>query len=594
MTAELEINYDLVPDDPQGRCWAELPDYELNLHNRAMRGETSGAGPAWYQRISSEILRRDLIDKLHELWLGEPAPEALLGLEVRTLDQQTDQIQALNEALNQRREELARRDQEPEYSSVQLALFDYSSLDAPTADVVRRCTDEIRRRVASTLAHGVEIGKNLRVVKAELARGQFDGWLAQEIGFSRDSADRFIRFADYADESPRFAEHLSQFDKSAAHLLLAPSTPDEVRTQATALAESGERVTHAIAKELIEAHRPEPAARITDRPISVDSAEAPMDIPGVCRVCGCTDETPCDEEVADGGTVSCRWVDQRAATLCSNCHRLMESNGWDEATLHRRIQHERESAEPLFDQAESPEEAVDEPGAEAPIIPEVVATGRSDGDLLTLLRGTVGGMEPADLIKSGFTEKQLEEALVARTIEESKGRLLYRWHGSAVAGAVRTHKPATVLQLEELGIPRHAIAGAEADGLIKRNSDGLYVPAEPKPAGKHPLEELLKGKSLTVTFSFIPSLKEKGMVTVRLSSQEPTEAKTLPVEIGRIKFPDAVLGLITQQIAAAKAKPAAGAKRESSAKKAPAKKAASKKPAAAKKPAQKSKPKGKK
>ncbi len=39
--------------------------------------------------------------------------------------------------------------------------------------------------------------------------------------------------------------------------------------------------------------------------------------PGVCRVCGCTEDSPCLLDEGEQGSVPCWWVD-RAHTLCSN------------------------------------------------------------------------------------------------------------------------------------------------------------------------------------------------------------------------------------------------------------------------------------
>jgi predicted transcriptional regulator len=44
---------------------------------------------------------------------------------------------------------------------------------------------------------------------------------------------------------------------SALYLLAAPSTPDEAVAEALERAESGEQITHAEAKSIVAAHRPE-------------------------------------------------------------------------------------------------------------------------------------------------------------------------------------------------------------------------------------------------------------------------------------------------------------------------------------------------
>jgi hypothetical protein len=39
--------------------------------------------------------------------------------------------------------------------------------------------------------------------------------------------------------------------------------------------------------------------------------------PGTCRVCGCTETTPCHVLIAPGEYVGCAWLDVER-TLCSN------------------------------------------------------------------------------------------------------------------------------------------------------------------------------------------------------------------------------------------------------------------------------------
>lgn len=134
--------------------------------------------------------------------------------------------------------------------------FDYSTLDGETRRVVLERTTEIHERVDHIRRHTIQIGTSLREVKARLGYGQFDSWLRAETPFSRDTADRLIQVADYVERSPQIAESLDRFSRSALYLLVAPSTPEAAREEATERAEAGETITHAAAKEIVSKHRP--------------------------------------------------------------------------------------------------------------------------------------------------------------------------------------------------------------------------------------------------------------------------------------------------------------------------------------------------
>lgn len=62
-------------------------------------------------------------------------------------------------------------------------------------------------------------------------------------------------------------------------------------------------------------HRLGPEGRLNDCPVATTPGGAAADPhrPGVCRVCGCTDSTPCVEE----NGMTCVWVDANH-TLCDH------------------------------------------------------------------------------------------------------------------------------------------------------------------------------------------------------------------------------------------------------------------------------------
>jgi hypothetical protein len=62
--------------------------------------------------------------------------------------------------------------------------------------------------------------------------------------------------------------------------------------------------------------------------VAAASPDTATDLPGICRVCGCTNTNPC---VVD--EVPCNWIADSNRTLCSNCQALMASRGMSEERL---------------------------------------------------------------------------------------------------------------------------------------------------------------------------------------------------------------------------------------------------------------------
>lgn len=130
----------------------------------------------------------------------------------------------------------------------QLALFDYGQLDSETRIVVQQRTGEIKALMKRTAQDIIEIGEKLIEVKERLPHGAFGGWLEAEFEWSEPTAQRFMRVAD------RFKSvNLTDLTiaPSALYLLAAPSTPDEARQEAISRSEAGERITHKVAKNIL-------------------------------------------------------------------------------------------------------------------------------------------------------------------------------------------------------------------------------------------------------------------------------------------------------------------------------------------------------
>jgi len=131
----------------------------------------------------------------------------------------------------------------------QRALFDYAALDQETQVVVRLRASEIKGLAKRMASDVVDIGGKLAEVKDRIGgNGKFNDWLSAELGWSERTAYNFIavwqRFG-----AANFA--LENVATSALYLLAAPSTPAEAVEVAKQIADSGEEVTHGMAKEIV-------------------------------------------------------------------------------------------------------------------------------------------------------------------------------------------------------------------------------------------------------------------------------------------------------------------------------------------------------
>jgi hypothetical protein len=139
--------------------------------------------------------------------------------------------------------------------SRQLALFDYGTLDLDTRSFLQTKTAEIRILVKQTAQGIIEIGQRLIEVKERLGYENFDSWVKGEFDWSRSTAYRFISVAE---SCPTVGQ--LDFSPKALYLLAAPSTPESAREEALSLAESGEKISHAKAQEIIAKHKAEAEA----------------------------------------------------------------------------------------------------------------------------------------------------------------------------------------------------------------------------------------------------------------------------------------------------------------------------------------------
>lgn len=131
--------------------------------------------------------------------------------------------------------------------SADICQFDYESLGTAASEV-KAAAAKIRQSLKRSVQAAIEIGKSLLHVKGLIKHGQFGYWLQAEFGWSERSAQNFMSVAERFD-SASVADLPIQ--PSAAYFLSSTSVPDEARQAAIVRAKAGERITLAVAREIV-------------------------------------------------------------------------------------------------------------------------------------------------------------------------------------------------------------------------------------------------------------------------------------------------------------------------------------------------------
>jgi hypothetical protein len=137
---------------------------------------------------------------------------------------------------------------------VLLEPFDYSPLDADVIRRVRTAAERIRQMVKRTLEVLIAVGEELLAVKQALPHGDFGPWLRVEFGWTERTARNFMTVAERFGPKTEIISDL-RIDPTAAYLLAAPSAPEEASEAAVKRAEDGERITVAVAKQILDSLR---------------------------------------------------------------------------------------------------------------------------------------------------------------------------------------------------------------------------------------------------------------------------------------------------------------------------------------------------
>lgn len=106
------------------------------------------------------------------------------------------------------------------------------------------------RALAKNVARDiVEIGRHLTEAKAACAHGEWLPWLESEFGWSEWTALRFMRVHEAFGKSVNLTD--LDLPLTSLYALAAPSTPEPVRQEVIARAESGETLSRAEVDALI-------------------------------------------------------------------------------------------------------------------------------------------------------------------------------------------------------------------------------------------------------------------------------------------------------------------------------------------------------
>ena len=126
--------------------------------------------------------------------------------------------------------------------------FDYSVFNSDTREFLKVKESLIKTRTNQAI---IENGRDLLEVKMRLPKKEsFISWVESSLGIRKARAYEYIRIAESFGESTKFV--LDKIRKSALILLSAPSVSEDIRQEALDRAESGEAITHKLAKELKE------------------------------------------------------------------------------------------------------------------------------------------------------------------------------------------------------------------------------------------------------------------------------------------------------------------------------------------------------
>jgi hypothetical protein len=128
--------------------------------------------------------------------------------------------------------------------------FDYRSLKPAEAEKLQKTAKGIKEKLTKSLQDLIGMGQGLLAAKTIVPHGQFCIWLKAEFGWAERTARNLMEVAGVFGSKSAIIADLNILP-TALYLLAAPSTPFEARQNAMDRAQGGEKITPAIAAEII-------------------------------------------------------------------------------------------------------------------------------------------------------------------------------------------------------------------------------------------------------------------------------------------------------------------------------------------------------
>lgn len=168
-------------------------------------------------------------------------------------------------------------------ASAESSQFNYDLLDSDTREFVEKQTSEIRKIYARSLRDAWEAGRLLLEVKDKLEHGQFGQWIASELGLSRSTACNQMHLAQ-SFNCANFAQ--LELPISTCYELARGSTPSSARDEVIQRSQSGETITHQMARQIIADHKSQVNTGVAEQSClpDVKPSDATIDV-------GCKDVT---------------------------------------------------------------------------------------------------------------------------------------------------------------------------------------------------------------------------------------------------------------------------------------------------------------
>lgn len=135
--------------------------------------------------------------------------------------------------------------------------FRYGQIAAEHREWLRQTTTTIRTALRRTAANLVQVGRAIADARERLPRGQWQEWAVAEMPWSLAQTKRLMAVGRVFGD-PSAAAQIERFGPSALYAFCSPDCPRSAREYALELAADGQRITHALAKEILDAHRREP------------------------------------------------------------------------------------------------------------------------------------------------------------------------------------------------------------------------------------------------------------------------------------------------------------------------------------------------